>query len=793
MIVLGAWVTVGRISSAISRIVRGGQKAERVEAWTLHRQLVEHADGYRASMVGNFFNAALTVWLFADQLTAFWLTLGIITITIISSWRFVIVARIRASEPISTDLYDIARQVNLNAFGQGLAWGICAGGLLATVLPSYQLFAAIIGAGMMSAGSISYRTRQLAASLYVVACGFACLVGLLSVGTKPAYTAAGLLFAYVIVLLSNIQIMAASFAVSVARARDLSRSSETIQLLLNDYAQHGSDWLVELDEELRIINPSNRLAIAARRPVETLAGKQIKSLLDDSDGRAVLLAYLRTGRAFRHCVVSSTIDGDQNWWSVSGRTVDDGDVAFRGVITDITAQRKAEERVNYMAHYDGLTSLPNRFVFSDAVYQALNSNDARVGILYFDLDQFKSVNDTLGHPIGDKLLRLVAQRLAAFLHQDDIFARMGGDEFAVLIGSARIAQMPDIAAQIIAAVGEPFQIDGYDVVVGVSIGMAIAPDHASDSEALSRASDLALYAAKANGRNCAVWFDPAMDAAAQARRVLEIDLRTALAEQQLRLHYQPIVEAATGAIIAYEALVRWEHPQRGTVMPDMFIPVAEENGMIVQIGEWVVRQAVEDLADWDESIGVSINLSPAQMRSASLVSTVVNAFARAAVDPARVCLEITESVLLQDTEANLDTLHRFRKLGIQIALDDFGTGYSALNYLRSFPFDKIKIDRCFVSEIDTSEDSRAIVRAVVALARSLGMTTIAEGVERPEQVTCLIAEGCHIVQGFLYGCAAPANDLPDLRDRDGELDDRLTQLDYARVAPERAAAAMRVG
>jgi predicted signal transduction protein with EAL and GGDEF domain len=317
-------------------------------------------------------------------------------------------------------------------------------------------------------------------------------------------------------------------------------------------------------------------------------------------------------------------------------------------------------------------------------------------------------------------------------------------------------------------------------LIGVSIGISLAPEHADTVEEMHRTADLALYSAKSQGRNRAVCFEPSMDVAAQERRQLENDLRVAITNNEMRVHYQPLVHIDTGTPTAYEALVRWEHPERGIVMPDVFIGVAEENGMIVQIGEWVIRQAIEDLATWEKHIGISINLSPAQMRSPSLVSTMISALARNGVDSSRVCLEITESVLLQDSEANMDTLHKLRSLGIQIALDDFGTGYSSLNYLRSFPFDKIKIDRCFVNEIDSRDDCLAIIRSVVSLASSLGMTTIAEGVEREEQATLLRAEGCGELQGFLYSKAVPADQLTDLRKPKLRPDQRLVTLEDKR-------------
>jgi predicted signal transduction protein with EAL and GGDEF domain len=356
-----------------------------------------------------------------------------------------------------------------------------------------------------------------------------------------------------------------------------------------------------------------------------------------------------------------------------------------------------------------------------------------------------------------------------------------------------------IAERVISVMTKSFSLGDHDVVVGTTIGIATAPVDADDVETLLRNADLALYAAKGAGRNRSVRYEPGMDDAAQQRRLIEMDLRGALAKHEMRLHYQSLVDTSTGKITGYEALVRWVHPTRGIVMPATFIPIAEETGLIVQLGEWVIRQALRDLRNWPEDLTVSINLSPAQMRSPGLISTIVNAIAANRIDPARVCFEITETVLMQDSSANIDTLHKLREIGVEIALDDFGTGYSSLNYLRSFPFSKIKIDRCFIEDIDSRPDCQAIVRSVVGLAQSLGMTTTAEGVERSEQVDELRLQGCSEVQGYLYSKAIPADQLSNLRSAEkygvpvtplfkGDADARrIAEVDLAKAAKARRA------
>jgi diguanylate cyclase (GGDEF)-like protein len=751
-----------------------------VDAWIVQRQLAEICATVWPAVAGNLINGAIATAVFFSAVSSLVLGVGYASLIAIMAWRVLMSRKVNAGNLKPAQLRQLSSQVTGIALASGLFWGSLVGLLLHYGRVEHQLFLAVLGSGMMSAGTISFRTMGKAAKTYVFACAPGLLFGLMSIDSVAALASSGLLACYMLVLINNIEATAKNFELRANQERDLVKSNDTVQLLLNDFTEQGSDWLIELDDECRIVHPSARLAEAAQRPVETLEGKIFVDLLDDGPSLTELDSHFRRKRAFRHVIVSLTIDGDQHWWSISARPGGSDGIAFRGVITDITAQKTAEAKVSYMAHYDGLTSLPNRFVFGESLYHALNQDKNRAGLIYFDLDQFKGVNDTLGHAIGDKLLQHVARRLEDRLDKSDLLARLGGDEFAILVRAERLGAIDDIADLVIAAIGEPFQIDGHDVLIGVSIGISLAPEHADTVEEMHRTADLALYSAKSQGRNRAVCFEPSMDVAAQERRQLENDLRVAITNNEMRVHYQPLVHIDTGTPTAYEALVRWEHPERGIVMPDVFIGVAEENGMIVQIGEWVIRQAIEDLATWEKHIGISINLSPAQMRSPSLVSTMISALARNGVDSSRVCLEITESVLLQDSEANMDTLHKLRSLGIQIALDDFGTGYSSLNYLRSFPFDKIKIDRCFVNEIDSRDDCLAIIRSVVSLASSLGMTTIAEGVEREEQASLLRAEGCGELQGFLYSKAVPADQLTDLRKPKLRPDQRLVTLEDKR-------------
>jgi diguanylate cyclase (GGDEF)-like protein len=731
----------------------------------VHRQLGENARNAGSAATGNLVNAAITTWLFIgtiprQYIVVFWLLLiGLI------GWRMAIAKRIARVRLEISALTVLKRHLAANALGFGGLWGLAVAAMFGFGTQDQAIFAGIIGAGMMSAGAISYRTIESAAMGYVLACTPGAITGLILSASVATYSALGLLLCFLGVLVASIRANAKSFANGCLREQELNRSRNTVRLLLHDHTEQGADWIVSVDREGRIISPSKRFGAAAQRPVETLDGTRFVDLLEDDEARINLRQMVRKGHSIRNHIVSLLIGGQRRWWSISGRAMRDGATVFRGVITDITAQRQAEEKVSYMAHYDGLTDLPNRFMFNEHLYHALRK-DGRAALLFMDLDHFKAVNDTLGHGIGDRLLQEAARRIENVVGKKAMVARLGGDEFAILLTGTRIKDAEPMADRVIKAMSKSFSLGDHDVVVGATIGIAVAPVDGDDVETLLRNADLALYAAKGAGRNRAIRYEAGMDEAAQQRRLIEMDLRGALGKQEMRLHYQSLVDTSTGEITGYEALVRWVHPQRGIVMPATFIPIAEETGLIVQLGEWVIRQALRDLANWPKPLTVSINLSPAQMRSAGLITTIISAIASNGVDPGQVCFEITETVLMQDSDANIETLHKLREIGVQIALDDFGTGYSSLNYLRSFPFSKIKIDRCFIDEIDSRPDCRAIVRSVVGLAQSLGMTTTAEGVERTEQVEHLRSQGCSEVQGFLYSKAVPVDQLSNLRSVD---------------------------
>ncbi|MBK1656673.1 EAL domain-containing protein [Paracraurococcus ruber] len=434
-------------------------------------------------------------------------------------------------------------------------------------------------------------------------------------------------------------------------------------------------------------------------------------------------------------------------------------------LEDITEIRLAEARIAHLAHHDALTGLPNRVLLREQMEAAIARARRGEGFTVFclDLDRFKEVNDTLGHPVGDALLQAVAARLIAELRETDTLARLGGDEFAIIqSGVTQPRDATDLARRLVAVLAEPFEVAGHQVVIGTSVGIAVAPVDGLDADILLKSADMALYRAKAEGRGRWRFFEPEMDTRMQLRRALELDLRRALAAEEFELFYQPIVETESRRVLGLEALLRWRHPERGLLSPDRFIPLAEETGLSVPIGEWVLTQACAAAAAWPGAPRLAVNLSPGQFANRGLCEAVSAALRAAGLPPGRLELEITEAAVVQDAEATLDTLHRLKALGVRIAMDDFGTGYSSLGYLKRFPFDKVKIDRSFTRDLDQSQQSDAIVGAVTSLCLGLDMATTAEGVETEAQLRVLHRKGCAEAQGFLFSHPCPAGEVPAL-------------------------------
>jgi diguanylate cyclase (GGDEF)-like protein len=467
-----------------------------------------------------------------------------------------------------------------------------------------------------------------------------------------------------------------------------------------------------------------------------IRGTVAKKVLDVSDGRTIELCHRPTS--------------DGGWVTTT---------------EDITERRQAESRIAHLAHYDALTDLPNRTLFREQLeleLRALEDNDNSVAVLYIDVDEFKSINDSLGHVVGDALLKSIAVRLSECVSNNGSVARLGGDEFAVVCIDMDEDGVGELTRKLQDAIRTPYECLGHRLTTDSSIGIAIAPKDGRSLDELLKNADLAMYAAKAGGRRTFRFFEPSMEARIKERIQLEADLRQAISAGQLEVHYQPLLNLSTNAITGCEALVRWRHPTRGYISPAEFIPLAEERGLVVEIGEWVLKTACAEAATWPCNIKVAVNVSPVQFRSSAFSLHVISALAGSGLAAQRLELEITEAVLISDDDTALKILHQLRLTGVRIALDDFGTGYSSLSYLQRFPFDKIKIDRCFVDNIDETEASSCIVRAVVSIAKARNMTTTAEGVETPEQQALVRNLGCTEMQGFVFSGAKPAGDIAEL-------------------------------
>jgi diguanylate cyclase (GGDEF)-like protein/PAS domain S-box-containing protein len=557
------------------------------------------------------------------------------------------------------------------------------------------------------------------------------------------------------------------FTYAVLRhARETTGAIEASEARFRDVADASSDWIWEVDASLRLTFISERYALVTGRPPEANLGLPLADLFhagENPDRWQQHLEDLARWRPFRNIVsLCEDANGIHRTVRLAGKPILDSagrPVGYRGTASDITAEIEAGRRAQYLALHDPLTDLPNRELLNERLEQAIAGAGRRgdmAALLLLDLDRFKDINDTLGHPAGDLLLKQVAARLSACVREVDTVARIGGDEFAIVqVGIKDATEAELLSRRLLELFQSPLELDGHDCLVTVSIGIALIPTDASIAAKLLQHADIALYRAKEEGRNASRFFEPEMDARLQRRKAVERDLRLALSRDELELFYQPKISLLNDELAGVEALVRWRHPQRGLVPPGEFIGIAEETGLILQLGEWVLRTAARQAALWP-GLQMSINISPAQFRQPDLVEVVRNALRDSGLAPHRLELEVTESVLIQQPDAAAKLLSDFKALGVRVAMDDFGTGYSSLSYLQRFHFDKIKVDRSFIGAIGTEPTAAAIIRATINLASSLGMLTCAEGVETNEQLDVLRCEGCSEVQGYLFGKPMPA-------------------------------------
>ena len=667
---------------------------------------------------------------------------------------------------------------SLNALAKGAAWGAAA--VLFAPLASTATnatawsFVALLG--------LAAATSRFSAPLSSV---------LFSASFAPGW-AIGLVLAndyYLAAIAGFTGLFAAAAAVESARGHhqarvaelDMNESSEVVSLLLREYEDSDADWLFQLDKNRRLRSVSPRLAFALGRELTEIEGKSFIELIS-GDSWATgqfapslheLAEKLKNRESFSDLVAEVTIRDQRRWWELSGTPMLDerGEyTGFRGVGSDVTTEQESSEKIAYLARYDTLTALPNRLMLHEAVTDAIRYAEkwrSRCAFLMIDLDRFKAVNDSLGHLVGDKLLAQVADRVQGLMGEGESCGRLGGDEFAVVIRDASDrARIEVLARAIIERLSEPYRVDDQLLYVGASIGSAVGPRDGKSVEELMRNADLALYRSKDAGGGEFFEYEPSLHASAEERRQLEFSLRSALARNELTLHYQPVVDATSEDLVSFEALVRWNSPEHGFVSPVRFIPLAEETRLIVPIGQWVMRSAMDEAARWPSPVKVNINVSPEQLIEPDFVSTVVRALSGSGLPPERVELEVTESIFLKDANVARKALEGVMALGCQVALDDFGTGYSSLGYLRTLRFSTIKVDRSFVQGAgQDNAESVAIIRAVVAMAESLGMSTTAEGVENGDEAAMIRGFGCTKIQGYHFGRPMPAEEARQLMHR----------------------------
>jgi diguanylate cyclase (GGDEF)-like protein len=625
--------------------------------------------------------------------------------------------------------------------------------------------------GNASAAVESLAVLLVAVAAYMVAIQWAVLDWLVAFARTHQDYHVDAIFVLLMILGLALCVFAARRVLELRREIERREASEA---RFADFAEAASDWFFELDPHGRITMVS-RAGGAGGPPIPAGLGEnsiwQPDAGMAEPEPLAAHLADLAARRSFRDFRMQlADRDGRMRHYQISGKPVfDDNErfLGYRGCGSDVTAEVEAEARAQFFALHDALTGLPNRVLLYEGIARALamaRRTAKQAAVLCLDLDRFKEINDTLGHAAGDLLIQACAHRLRELVREIDIVARLGGDEFAIVqAGLDEPNQANVLSRRILERMAEPFELDGHDVVVTSSIGIALIPSDGQVPETILKHADIALYRAKQDGRNTFHFFEIGMDTALRERKALEADLRHALERGEFEVHYQPLFETRDRRLNGVEALVRWRHPERGLVMPNDFIPLAEETGLIRPLGEWVLRTACARATGWP-GIELAVNLSPVQFRHQDLVEVVARALEDSGLEPARLTLEITEGVLLSDPKTALNVLTGLRALGVKIAMDDFGTGYSSLSYLQRFPFDKIKIDRCFVGSVEQQEDAHAIVRAIIGLGRSLGIRTCAEGVESPEQLGMLQAEGCDELQGYYFSKPLESGEIQTLID-----------------------------
>jgi diguanylate cyclase (GGDEF)-like protein/PAS domain S-box-containing protein len=664
---------------------------------------------------------------------------------------------------------------DLQASLAGAVWGAVPLTLAFDTQPTHQLAIGLVMVMMLGAGTFTLLSLPRAMYAYAGTLSTGMVLSGLSWGTSAQILGLVQWALLIGLAIGAVRGVRRNLIARVSAEVKAEHQNQLIGLLLRDFEEQGSDLLWEIDSAGRLQHVSKQFASALGMGVEDLNQHSLLALLgdlqkklgeSDRESASTLHERLTQGHPFRDVLLPMVVQGKQRWWSMTAKPLVDergSAIGWRGVARDVTQARIADRRLAWLAHYDTLTGLTNRAHFRVLLEGALQNSRTRLSqgaVMCLDLDGFKNVNDTLGHATGDALLVEVSRRLKEAVGRSNVVARLGGDEFAVLLRSVREeAEIGTTAQRIVDAMRPPCEVMGAAVPVRVSIGIARFPQDGTTVDEMMQNGDLALYDAKAHAPGSMRFFVARLGEQIRRRLVLERDLREAMEKNQLQLHYQPKVSLDGWEVIGFEALLRWNHPEHGAITPNEFIPVAEDSGLILPMGEWALTEACCQAARWPDPLQVAVNISPVQVMAQNLPEAVQRALKTSGLAPGRLELEITESVFINDNRGTVERLHALRRLGVQIALDDFGTGYSSLAYLRRFPFDTLKIDRAFVRELLISRDARSIVRNILALAKSLRMSTVAEGVEEPLQVNVLEAEGCNMVQGYFASRPMPADQV----------------------------------
>ena len=729
------------------------------------RQIASIQDLLPAMLLAQLMNGVVVILAFwvsgAEQILGLWST----ALCFFCGMTMLRVIRGRRSEKQKSAPQTAIDSVTKGSVLAGSLWGLTPIIVIPYAGTVGHMTLGIVLAAMAFTGAFFLARVPSAAYAFIAPILIGFLIGM-QLESLPVYDLLSILMlVYAGLLVACVQWSHARYVELLMGEAALKEQEHLISLLLRDFEETTSDWLWQVDEEGVVSGIPAGLQGEKCQYDIMQPGAVLVDLFDPCEARDVLLQSVKRRQAFRDLVMPVRGSMGETWWRLTGKPVFEGGffAGFRGVASDVTVSKETEDRIAHLAHYDALTGLPNRVTMLETLEKLARQRPVmgrQRALLWLDLDNFKWVNDTLGHPAGDELLKMVADRLTEACDADDTVARLSGDEFAVTIErKGGVAHIEAFVKELSDKLAEPYLLFGSSARCSASIGVRLFDAYAPDAQTLLQHADLALYQAKSDGRGGWCVFTPDLEARARRRREIEEDLQRALENNELLVYFQPQIDAESRKMVGCEALLRWAHPTKGLIYPGQFIETAEDSGLITRLGDWVIRAALEQARRLPDDVRVAVNISPLQIHSANLFPTIVNALAANELDPSRLDLEITESVLLTDTDFTLDRLHQLKNLGVRISLDDFGTGFSSLSYLRKFPFDKIKIDKSFISDMETSEDSRAITVATLGLAKSLGLRCTAEGVETEFQCDFLREHGCDELQGYFISRAQPLESL----------------------------------